>query len=81
MLGFLGGVGGIILGVSMGQLGNFIITTLSTRLGGEPIELFITPLWFMGLIIGISILIGLVAGFWPARKAATLSPKEAFVRK
>ncbi|MEK7093992.1 MAG: FtsX-like permease family protein [Patescibacteria group bacterium] len=81
MIGFLGGVGGITLGLVLGQTGNFIISTLSQRLGGEAIQLFITPLWFMGLIIGISILIGLVAGFWPARKAATLSPKEAFVRK
>lgn len=81
MIGFLGGVGGIILGVTLGQLGNFIMSTLSQRLGGEAIQLFITPIWFMGLIIGISILIGLGAGFWPARKAATLSPKEAFVRK
>ncbi|MEK7188217.1 MAG: ABC transporter permease [Patescibacteria group bacterium] len=81
MIGFLGGVGGIILGVSLGQLGNFIMTLLSRRLGGDAIQLFITPLWFIGLIIGLSILIGLAAGFWPARKAATLSPKEAFVRK
>ena len=81
MIGFLGGVGGITMGLTLGGIGNFIISTLSQRLGGEAIQLFITPLWFMGLIIGISILIGLVAGFWPARKAATLSPKEAFVRK
>lgn len=81
MLGFLGGVGGIALGFSLGQIGNLIISTLSRRLGGESIQLFITPVWFMGMIIAFSILIGFMAGFWPARKAATLSPKEAFVRK
>lgn len=81
MLGFLGGLGGIGLGVFLGFLGNFGISTLSKRLGGDEIQLFITPLWFMGFVISVSILIGLIAGFWPARKAAVLSPKEAFVRK
>jgi len=81
MLGFLGGLGGVILGVGVGQLSNLAISILSKRLGGEAIQLFITPLWFIGVIMGASVIIGLVAGFWPAHKATGLSPKAAFIRK
>lgn len=81
MMGLAGGIGGILLGMGAGQLGNFGLSILAKRLGGEPIQLFITPLWFIGLIIVISMLIGLIAGFWPARQASSLSPKQAFLRK
>ena len=78
-MGFLGGIGGIILGVGIGQIANFGLSLLATRLGGKPFEAFITPLWFVGLILASSSLIGLISGFWPARRASFLSPKEAFV--
>jgi len=81
MLGFLGGLGGVIIGVGLGQLSNFGISILSKRLGGEAIQLFITPIWFAGVIIVASVIIGLIAGFWPAHKATSLSPKAAFIRK
>ena len=81
MLGFLGGLGGVIIGVGLGQLSNLGISILSKRLGGEAIQLFITPIWFAGVIIFASVIIGLIAGFWPAHKATTLSPKAAFIRK
>lgn len=81
VMGFLGGVGGIILGVGAGEFANLGLNLLAQRLGGKPFDLFITPMWFILLIIASSSLIGLASGFWPARKAAYLSPKEAFVRK
>ncbi len=81
VMGFLGGVGGVVLGVGVGQFANFGLSLLATRLGGKPFDLFITPMWFIGLIIASSSLIGLISGFWPARRASFLSPKEAFIRK
>lgn len=81
IMGFLGGSGGVILGYGGGQIINFGLHILAQRLGGKPFDLFITPYWFVLTVIVFSIFIGLVAGFWPARRAAYLSPKEAFVRK
>ena len=81
MMGIFGGVGGIALGMGGGKLVNIALSVLATRLGGKPFELFITPYWFVLLILGLSVLIGLISGFWPAYRASGLSPKEAFARK
>lgn len=81
MMGIFGGIGGIILGVAGGKFFNIALSTLAVRLGGKPFDLFITPLWFIFLILGLSTVIGLVSGFWPAHRAAGLSPKEAFVKR
>jgi len=81
MMGLLGGVGGIALGVVSGKFLNFALSLLAVRLGGKAFELFLTPWWFILLVIGLSLFIGFISGFWPARRAAALSPKEAFTKR
>lgn len=81
IMGVLGGVGGILTGVLAGEAVNLGINSLATHLGGNTIQLFIYPWKFMALIIGISGMVGLASGFWPARRAAGLSAKQAFLRK
>jgi len=75
--GFLGGVGGIGIGIGAGQIFNGIINILARTLGGQSINLFYYPFWFILFIIFLSTLVGLVAGFWPARRAAKLNPLRA----
>ena len=81
IMGFLGGACGIILGIGAGELANLGMNLLAKRFGGKSFDIFVTPFWFILLIIVSSSLIGLISGFWPARKASYLSPKEAFLRK
>ncbi|MDO8552009.1 MAG: ABC transporter permease [bacterium] len=81
MMGLFGGIGGVALGLIGGQLLNVVISTIAVRLGGKAFQLFLTPMWFILLVLGLSILIGLASGFWPARRAAGLSPKEAFTKR
>lgn len=78
LIGFLGGVGGIAIGVGMGEIVNLALNFLARYLGGKPLDLFIYPVQFMAFIMVLSILVGLLAGFWPARRAAKLSPRMAF---
>lgn len=78
LMGLSGGVGGILLGIAGGETVNFILSVLAKRLGGSPIRLFITPAWFVITTLVLSSAIGLIAGFWPAHRSTTLSPKEAF---
>lgn len=81
IMGLAGGVIGVLLGMFGGFICNLILNIVASRLGGKGFNLFITPIWFIALVIGTSALIGLVSGFWPARRASGLSPKEAFLRK
>jgi len=81
IMGLLGGVGGIVIGIGGGELFNLLISGMSTRFGGDSIRLFLTPWWFVILILGFSIIIGFASGWVPAHRAAGLSPKEAFTKK
>ena len=81
IMGFLGGAGGILIGFGIGKIFNFLISMLATRFGGKPIDLFMTPYWFVLVIMVFSVIIGLLSGWWPAHRAAGLSPKEAFSKR
>lgn len=81
IIGFLGGVSGLLIGMGGGSLINIVMSTLSQKLGSKALTLFITPTWFAISTLIISAFIGLVAGYWPSKNASKLSPREAFIRK
>jgi putative ABC transport system permease protein len=77
LTGLLGGVGGIIIGIATGELFNLIVNIIAESLDGEALNLFYYSPEFMLFIIGLSSIVGLAAGMWPARRAAKLDPIEA----
>lgn len=77
LIGFLGGLGGIIIGMFSGELFNYLINILASTFGGEKIDMFYTPLWFTMLIIFFSTFVGLATGFYPAQRAAKINCLEA----
>jgi len=81
LMSIIGGIGGIFLGFLGGMMINLGLSILAKRLGGEPITLFIFPWHFAVLILIISIIVGIIAGYWPAKRAGKLSPREAFITK
>ncbi len=81
IMGSLGGLSGIVLGFAASQGINFGLNIFATHMGGKGFTLFITPLWFAGLTVGLSIMIGLASGAWPALRASKLSAKEAFLQR
>jgi putative ABC transport system permease protein len=77
VMGFLGGVSGLVLGVLEGSIFNLVINILAGIFGGSSISLFYYPPWFIATLIVVSTIVGLVAGFFPGRKAAKLDPLDA----
>ncbi len=81
LMGIMGGIGGLLLGWLGGTIVNFGMGILANMLGGKPVNLFIYPAPFIIFILGLSAVVGLMSGFWPARNAAKLSAREAYLRK
>lgn len=77
LIGFLGGLGGIALGLVGSQLFNLLLNFLAGALGGKAINLFFTPLWFILTIAAFSLVVGFLTGVFPARRAARLNPLMA----
>jgi len=53
------------------------LNLLAQNLGGQAVNIFYTPSWFVMFIIIFSALVGLLTGIFPARKAAKLNSLEA----
>lgn len=69
MISFIGGMGGVLLGI----LGAFVVGGI---FGGGQITAIVTPgLAFTGL--AFALILGVVGGFYPARKASKVDPVEA----
>jgi putative ABC transport system permease protein len=77
IIGFFGGLGGILIGVLTGELFNYLINLLAGAFGGQSIDIFYTPVWFILTIIAFSTFVGLMTGFYPARRAAKINCLEA----
>jgi putative ABC transport system permease protein len=77
IMGFLGGLVGIIIGWLEGNLFNFMINLIATHFGGEKVSLFYSPLWFVMSIIIFSAFVGFLTGVVPARRASGIDPLEA----
>jgi putative ABC transport system permease protein len=75
-MGFFGGILGIVLGLAIGKAINFGTAIYLTRrqLPAEPV--WIMPLWLVGAAIAFSIVVSLVAGLYPASRAARLDPVQ-----
>lgn len=77
--GFFGGILGVILGYLIGQFFNSLIYVLMKKSGETEVLIpFVTPWKFAVIIIIFAILLGRLAGYYPAWRASKLSPLEAF---
>jgi putative ABC transport system permease protein len=67
VLAAVGGMSGLVLGIGIAQLLHFALPTLPVH----------TPMLYVVLAEAIAVVIGLLAGVLPARRAALLDPVEA----
>ncbi len=77
LMGFCGGVIGVILGIASGQFVNLFVNMAARYMGGKPLDLFSYPLWFLGFVLAFSIIIGFATGVGPAKRASSLDPLDA----
>jgi putative ABC transport system permease protein len=78
-IGVLGGAVGVAIGWVVGRIINFGANIYVRSQGVEDtaFNLFAMPLWLIAGAIGFSVLVSLLAGSYPARRAARLDPIQA----
>jgi putative ABC transport system permease protein len=81
-IGFLGGLGGVLLGWGLGQVVNvFALAYMagqSVTTGAPPPSVAVsTPAWLPPFTLVFATIIGLLSGLYPALSAATMAPVTA----
>ncbi len=81
-IGFLGGLGGVLIGWGLGEVLNILALAYfagqSVETGAPPPSVAVsTPLWLPISALIFATLMGLVSGLYPALSAATLVPVKA----
>lgn len=77
VMGFLGGVSGIIIAIVTGKIFNIFVNMVAHRFGGYSVSLFYYPFWFVLFIVFSAIFVGFVTGLVPAKKASSIDPLDA----
>lgn len=81
-IGFLGGLGGVVISWGLGQILNVLVLSYmagqAVETGGlPPTAAVVTPVWLPAAALVFATLMGLVSGLYPALSAATLAPMTA----
>ena len=72
-IGFIGGVIGLILSYTI----SFVINRIVAGASDYMTSISYIPFWLAILSLGFAVLVGMVAGFFPALRAMKLSPLAA----
>jgi ABC-type lipoprotein release transport system permease subunit len=77
VIGLFGTAGGILFGWGITRVASAIAQSFMEDKGIAPIDLFALPLWLIGVSLAVGIGVSVVAGLYPAARAARVDPVEA----
>jgi ABC-type antimicrobial peptide transport system permease subunit len=77
VMGFLGGILGVLFGWLLGRGLTFGTNVYLRRQNLNPIELSSVPWWLVLAALAFAVLVSLAAGLYPASRAAKLNPVDA----
>ncbi len=77
MIGFGGGFFGTLIGMIVASIVNELLQLLAKKVESDGFSLFIFDWWMVAIIIVFSVILGMITGLYPARRAAGISALEA----
>lgn len=78
LVGFFGAIAGVLFGMIAGGISNEILMAYAKRAGGVSVSVFYFPFLLIIGVIVVSVLVSLVTGLLPARRATRVSPLKVF---
>ena len=76
-IGVIGAIFGLLLGWGVTRIANFVANARILPAGEPALNLFYFPFWLIAGAVGFSVVISLLAGLYPAIRAANIDPIEA----
>ena len=84
-IGLIGGLGGNVVGWSVGRLADVVVgayiarqTVMQSGAAEVPdVSVIHTPMWLLGFALLFALFVGVMAGLYPAMRAANLDPVQA----
>ncbi len=77
IMGFLGGISGISMGFLAGKLLSVLISSYAITKGQGFIDVSYIPSTFIVVVFSLSMVVGIVTGIYPARRATSISALNA----
>lgn len=77
IMGLCGGILGLVLGFSLGKILGLVLSFFSIFKGMGFIDVSYIPFSFVLIIVALSLIIGIVTGIYPARRATKISALNA----
>jgi putative ABC transport system permease protein len=77
VIGTFGSVAGIVFGWLITRVASAVAQWFMVKEGIPPAELFALPLWLIAIALAVGLSVSLLAGFYPASRAARVDPVEA----
>ncbi len=73
IFGAIGGIFGIIFGIIAGEIFNIFLNQYAIRNGGDTVNIFHYPLWFILAILAFSLTVGVLTGLYPSKRASKVN--------
>lgn len=77
IMGFFGGVGGLLLGIAAGKIASILLSFFAVIKGVGFIDVTYVPILFILVIVFLSIMVGILTGIYPAHRATKISALDA----
>ena len=77
IMGLYGGLFGLILGIIAGKVVSLILSALSIVKGVGFVDVSYVPLSFIVFVLSLSVFVGILTGYYPAKRATKISALNA----
>jgi hypothetical protein len=77
VIGTVGSILGLGFGWVISRVGSFVAQKIMEHRGAQPVDAFAVPWWLVLAALAVGVGVSVVAGYYPASRAARIDPVEA----